>query len=62
MLPLRPTSATSMNVFGEVWTAHNSLGSSCTSSRGQTPRFQTPRSVQGIELELDEHKKTTAMF
>jgi hypothetical protein len=51
-----------MNVFGEVWTAHKSLGSSCTSSRGQTLRFNTPRSMQGLKVELDEHKKTTTMF
>jgi hypothetical protein len=30
-----------MNVFGEVWIAHMSLGSSGTSSKGQTPRFHT---------------------
>jgi hypothetical protein len=51
-----------MNVFGKVWTTHSSFGSSCTSSRGQTPRFQTPRFVKGIKLELDQHKKVTTMF
>jgi hypothetical protein len=51
-----------MNVFGEVWTAHKSLGSLSTSSKGQTPKFHTPRFMQGMEVELDEHKKTTTMF
>jgi hypothetical protein len=62
MLPLKPISTTSMNVFREVWIAHRSLGLSSTSSRGHTPRLHTLRFVQGIELELDEHKKTTTMF
>jgi len=62
MLPSRPSSTTCMNVFGEVWTAHKSLGSSCTSSKGQTLRVNTPRSMQGLKVELDEHKKTTTMF
>jgi hypothetical protein len=62
MLPSRASSVTCMNVFGEIWIAHKSLGSSSTSSRGQTPRFHTPRSVQGIEVELDEHRKTIIMF
>jgi len=30
----KPSFATSMNVFGEVWIAHKSLGSLGTSSRG----------------------------
>ncbi len=30
-----------MNVFGEVWTAHKTLNSLGTSSKGQTPRFNT---------------------
>jgi hypothetical protein len=51
-----------MNVFGKVWTTHKSLGSSSTSSRGQTPRFHTLGSVQGIKVKLDEHKRTTTMF
>jgi hypothetical protein len=55
MLPLKSSSVTRMNVFGEVWTAHRSLGSSNMGSRGQTPRFHTPRFVQGIEAKLDEH-------
>jgi hypothetical protein len=33
-----------------------------SSSRGQTPRFHTPRFVQGIEIELDEHIRTSTMF
>jgi hypothetical protein len=62
MLHSRPSSTTCMNVFGEVWTAHRSLGSSNTSSKGQTPRFHTPGFVQGIEVELDEHRKIVTMF
>jgi hypothetical protein len=50
MLPSRPSYATSTNVFGEIYIAHKSLGSLRTSSRGQTPRFHTPRSEQGIEV------------
>jgi hypothetical protein len=46
-----------MNVFGKVLITHKSLGSSCTSSRSQTPRSNTPGSMQGLEAELDEHKK-----
>jgi hypothetical protein len=30
-----------MNVFGEVWTAHRSLSSLGTNSKGQTLRFYT---------------------
>jgi hypothetical protein len=62
MLPSRPSSTTSMNVFGGVWIAHINLGSLGTSSKGQTPRFNIPRSVQGLELELDEHRRATTMF
>jgi hypothetical protein len=49
MLPSRPSSATIMNVFGEVWIIHNNLDKSSTSSKGQTPSFNTPWSVQGVE-------------
>jgi len=45
--PSKPSSTTCMNLFGEIWTAHKSLGSLGTSSKGQTPRFHTPGSVQG---------------
>ncbi len=62
MLPSRPSSVISMNIFGEVWTTHKNLNSLGTSSRGQTPRFHTPRFVQGIEVELDEHIITSTMF
>jgi hypothetical protein len=51
-----------MNVFGEMWTTHRSLGSLGTSSKGQTPRFHTQRFVQGIETKVDEHRKVVAMF
>ncbi len=62
MLPSRPSSTTNMNVFGEVQTPQKSLGSSSTSSKGQTPRFHTLWSVQGIEAKLDEHKRVIIMF
>ncbi len=62
MLPSKPSFTTSTNVFGEIWIAHKNLGSSCTSSKGQTPRFHTPGFVQGIEAKLDEHKRVASMF
>jgi hypothetical protein len=62
MLPSRPSFATSMKVFGKVWTAHRSLSSLGTSSKGQTPRFHTLGFVQGIEVELDEHRRVVTMF
>jgi hypothetical protein len=45
MLPSRPSYVIRTNIFGEIWTTHRSLGSSCASSRGQTPRFHTPEFV-----------------
>ncbi len=39
-----------------------SLSSLGTSFKGQTPRFHTPRFVQRIEIELDEHIKVATMF
>jgi hypothetical protein len=51
-----------MNIFGKVRIAHKSLGSLGISYRGLTPRFHTLRSMQGIEPELDEHKRITIMF
>jgi hypothetical protein len=45
MLLSRPSYATRMNAFGEVWAAHKSLDSSNTNSMGQIPRFNTPRFV-----------------
>jgi hypothetical protein len=62
MLSSKPSFTTSMNVFREAWTAHKSLGSLGTNSKGQTPRFHTLRFVQGIEAKLDEHKRTITMF
>jgi hypothetical protein len=62
MLLSRPSFAINTNVFGEIWTAHRSLSSLSTISRGQTCRFHTPRSMQGIEAKLDEHRRTTSMF
>ncbi len=50
MLPLRPSSATCMNIFGKLWTPNRSLGSSSISSIGQTPRIHTPGFVQGINV------------
>jgi hypothetical protein len=62
MLPSRPSFVIGMNIFGEVWTTHKNLGSSGTSFRGRTPKFHTPRFVQGIEVELDEHRRASTMF
>jgi hypothetical protein len=62
MLPSRPSSTIGTNTFGEIWTSHKSLGSLSTSFRGQTPRFHTQGSMQGLEVYLDEHRKTISMF
>ncbi len=62
MLPSRPSSATITNVFGEVWIAHRSLGFVGTNFKGQTPGFHTPEFVQGLEANLDEHRRTATMF
>jgi hypothetical protein len=51
-----------MKVFGEVWTTHMILDSSGINSRGETPRFNTLGFVQGVEAELDKHKRVTIMF
>ncbi len=51
-----------MNIFGEVRIAHKSLSSSGISSKGQIPRFHTLGFVQGMEVELDEHRKIATMF
>ncbi len=62
MLPSKPSFITCMNVFGEIQTTHRNLGSLGISSQCQTPRFHTPRSMQGIKVELDEHKIVATMF
>ncbi len=62
MLPSRPSSTIRMNVFGKVWTTHRSLDSSCTSFKGQILKFNTARSMQGVEAQLDEHRRTATMF
>jgi hypothetical protein len=62
MLPSRPSFTTCTNVFGKIWIAHRSQGSEGTSSKGQTPRFHTPKFVQGLEVNLDEHRRTVIMF
>ncbi len=62
MLPSRPSSAIGTNIFREIWTAHRSLGSLSISYKGQTPRFHTPKFVQGLEVDLDEHKRVATMF
>ncbi len=62
MLPLKPSYAKNMNVFKEAQTTHESLHSLSIKSRGQTPRFHTPRFVQGIEAKLDEHIIINIMF
>jgi mevalonate kinase len=38
------------------------LNSSFTSSKGQTPKFNTQGSMQGVEAKLDEHIRVTTMF
>ncbi len=62
MLPSIPSFAIGTNIFKEIWIAHRSLGFLGISSRGQTPRFHTPKYVQGLEVDLDEHRKATTMF
>ncbi len=62
MLPSRPSSAIGTNIFGDIWISHKILGYFDISSRGQTPRFHTLRSIQGLEVEMDEHRRTTNMF
>jgi hypothetical protein len=62
MLPLRPNSIIRINIFGDIWTSQKSLGSSNISSTGQTPKFHTPRFIQGLEVNLDEHRKIISMF
>jgi len=62
MLPSKPSFAIGTNVFGGIWTAHKSLGSLGTRSRGHTPRFHTPRYVQRMEVNLDEHRRIPSMF
>jgi hypothetical protein len=62
MLPSRPSSAIGTNIFGDIWISHKSLSYFDISSRGQTPRFHTLGSIQGLEVEMDEHRKTTSMF
>jgi hypothetical protein len=62
MLPSRLGSIIGTNIFGDIWTSYKSLKYSYTSSKGQTPRFHTPRYVQGLEAELDEHRIIVSMF
>jgi hypothetical protein len=62
MLPLKPSFVTCMNVFGKIWITHRILGSLGISSKGWTPKFNTPRSMQGVEAKLDEHRRATTMF
>ncbi len=62
MLLSRPSFTTSTNVFEEIWTIHISLGFSSISSKGQTPRFHTSDFVQGLEIDLDKHRKAVSMF
>ncbi len=62
LLLLKLSYAISTNVFGEIWIAHRNLSFLGTSSKGQTFRFHTPRSEQGIEVELEEHRRGANMF
>jgi hypothetical protein len=45
MLPSRLSSTIETHIFGNIWTSHKSLGFLYTSSKGQTPKFHTPRFV-----------------
>jgi len=62
MPPSRLGSTIGTNIFGDIWTSHRSIGSLNTVSRGQTLRFHTLGFVQGLEAELDEHKRVTLWF
>jgi hypothetical protein len=62
MLPSRPSSAIGTNIFKEIWIAHRSLGSLRINYRVHTPRFHTPKSVQGLEINLHEHRRIATMF
>jgi len=62
MLLSKLSFVTRTNIFGDIWTSHISLGSLNTSFRGQTFRFHTLGSLQGLEAELDEHRKVATMF
>jgi hypothetical protein len=62
LLPSRPSSTIGTNIFGDIWTSHKSLGSSDTNSSKQTPKFHTPGSVQGLEVELDEHRRVASII
>ncbi len=62
MLPSRPNSIIETNIFGDIWTPKKSVRSSYISSKGQIPGFHALGFVQGLEVELDEHRKTTSMF
>ncbi len=59
MLPSKPSSSIGINSFGDIQTSHKSLD---IGFRGQTPRFHTPRSIQGLEVELNEYRKGINMF
>jgi hypothetical protein len=59
---LSPSFIIGMNVFGEVWITHRSLGSLGTSSMGQIRRFNILKFVQGLEAKLDEHKRAATLF
>ncbi len=49
-------------MYLEKFGLHTSLISSCTSSKGQIPRFHTLGFVWGIEAKLDENRKAATMF
>jgi hypothetical protein len=49
-------------MYFEKLCTHKNLNSSSLNSRGQTPRFNTPGSLQGVEAELDEHRRVAIMF
>jgi len=48
-------------MYLEKLCTHKNLNSSSSNSRGQTPRFNTPWLLQGVEAKLDEHKRVAIM-
>jgi hypothetical protein len=46
MLLSKLSFVTRINIFGDIWTSHRSLGSLDTSFRGQTLRFHILGSIQ----------------
>jgi hypothetical protein len=62
MLPSKLSPITRTNIFGKIWPTHKSWSSLSTSSKGQTLRFHTLKSIQGLEIDLDEDRRVPTMF